>query len=242
VSSVHDTRGTTLIVPARCNGPDASGNGGWTAGALAEHAPGSGPVVVRLMAPPPLETPLSIETDGDTVRLVHEDRTIATATPGGATSAPPEDGSPVTLEQAAGAAESYLGFGSHPFPRCFACGPERAEGDGLRIFPGRLPDGRVAAVWRAYDVDVPTTWAALDCVGGWSSDIDQRPMVLGQMTAEALRMPQGGATYAVVGAELGVDGRKTHTRSQMFDGDGSLVAHAEHVWIEVDPAAFNALD
>lgn len=232
---------TTLVVPARCNGPDASGNGGWTAGSLAAHAPGHGPVAVRLMAPPPLETPLDVEVDGDAVRLQRQGRTIATAAPGG-TSARPGDGGPVTLEEAAEASGSYPGFASHPFPRCFACGPERAEGDGLRIFPGRLPDGRVAAVWRAHEVDVAVTWAALDCIGGWSSDIDQRPMVLGQMTAEVLRMPEVGASYAVVGTEVGVDGRKTRTRSEMYDGAGELLAHAEHVWIEVDPAVFNALD
>ena len=52
---------------------------------------------------------------------------------------------------------SFVGLTSHPFPTCFACGTGRAEGDGLRIFPGRVADAtdtpgeqprpRVAATW-----------------------------------------------------------------------------------------------
>jgi hypothetical protein len=237
---------STVLVPARCNGPRASANGGWTAGALAEQVPGHGlrvPVTVRLLLPPPLETAMPVVPDGEGVRLEHEGRTVATAARGAAlvVERPAADWHPTTLAAAEAASATYPGFDQHPFPTCFSCGPAREEGDGLRIFPGRLPDGRVAAVWRAHDVDVATTWAALDCVGGWSSDIDERPMVLGQMTAEVLRLPSAGAAHVVVGTELGVDGRKTRTRSELYDAEGDLLAHAEHVWIEVDPAVFNAL-
>ena len=46
----------------------------------------------------------------------------------------------------------YPGLGNHPFPTCFACGPDRAEGDGLRIFPGPVGGasgdrGYVASLW-----------------------------------------------------------------------------------------------
>lgn len=234
---------STLVVPARCNGPRASGNGGWTAGALAEHVPGrgtSGPVTVRLLQPPPLETPMQVVGDGSGARLEHDGRPVATATPAEAMTVA-GDPDPVTAEAADAASTSYAGFRRHPFPTCFSCGPARDEGDGLRIFPGRLPDGRVAAVWRAREVDLPTTWAALDCVGGWSSDIDRRPMVLGQITAEVPRQPTPGTAYVVVGTEISVEGRKTRTRSGLYDADGALLAHAEHVWIEVDPATFNLL-
>jgi hypothetical protein len=193
------------------------------------------------MLPPPLETALDVVVTSDGVRLEHAGRTVATAAQGKMSQRPMGDWHPVSLDDAATASESYAGFRKHPFPTCFSCGPERSEGDGLRIFPGRLPDGRVAAVWHADEVDVPTTWAALDCIGGWSSDIEERPMVLGQMTAEVLRMPVPGAEYVVVGTELEVDGRKTRTRSEMYDAEGDLLAHADHVWIEVDPEVFNAL-
>ena len=58
---------STLRIPARFNGPPQSANGGWFAGAIAEHlAPGlPGPgapspaVTVRLSAPPPLAAAIS---------------------------------------------------------------------------------------------------------------------------------------------------------------------------------------
>ena len=229
---------STLVVPARCNGPRVSGNGGWTAGALAQHVPAVGPVSVRLLLPPPLETPMQV----DVAHLRDGERSVATASGGASmTVRPMGDWHPVTSDDAAEASRHYRGFDKHPFPGCFSCGPERAKGDGLRIFPGRLPDGRVAAVWHAHEVDVPITWAALDCVGGWSSDIDERPMVLGQITAEVLRLPEVGGSYVVVGTEIEVDGRKTRTRSELYDAEGDLLAHADHIWIEVDPAVFNAL-
>ena len=69
---------------------------------------------------------------------------------------------PVDLETAVAAAARYPGLVEHPFPSCYVCGPQRA--DGLRIFPGRLPDGRTAAPFRApAQVSAATVWAALDC-------------------------------------------------------------------------------
>src|SRR4029077_5824969 len=71
-----------LIVPARFCGPPSSGNGGWSAGAIAIHPgvacpdppPGSGQrahaqprpaVTVSLHAPPPLDVPLSVTPTDD---------------------------------------------------------------------------------------------------------------------------------------------------------------------------------
>ena len=234
------TTADQLVVPARCNGPRASGNGGWTAGALAQRLDHDGPVTVRLMLPPPLETDLDVVPDGSGVRLERDGTAVATAVPGSLPS-PAAAHRPVSLAEATEVSTHYPGHRRHPFPTCLSCGPERAEGDGLRIFPGRLPDGRVAAPWHAHDVDVPLTWAALDCVGGWSSDIEHRPMVLGQMTAEVVRLPTAGEHYVVVGEEVEAEGRKARTRSELLDDHGHLLARAEHVWIQVDPEVFNSL-
>ena len=58
---------------------------------------------------------------------------------------------PPAYAEAQSASKDYLGFKQHPFPRCFVCGPERAVGDGMRIFPGPVPGGRmVAAPWIPY--------------------------------------------------------------------------------------------
>jgi acyl-coenzyme A thioesterase PaaI-like protein len=230
----------SLIVARRFNGPASSGNGGYTAGALAEAAQIPGPVAVNLRRPPPLDELLDVVPTDDGVELRHGGELVAMAVP----SSPAEwtDTEPVAADVAAGLERTFAGFRSHPFPRCFSCGPERAPGDGLRIFPGRLDDGRVAATWtpdpsvaRADGVvQVPVTWAALDCVGGWSSDLDDRPVVLGSITARVVEAPRVGTPYTLVGTLRDVEGRKTWTASSMFDPDGRLVARAEHLWIVVD--------
>ncbi|MFN3602998.1 MAG: hypothetical protein ACK4UY_16580, partial [Dietzia sp.] len=49
-----------LTVPSRFCGPPSSGNGGWSAGALAALAAPGAPVRVTLRRPPPLETPMPV--------------------------------------------------------------------------------------------------------------------------------------------------------------------------------------
>lgn len=194
---------------------------------------------VRLRLPPPLETPLELVAGDDgEVELRHEEELVAVAGPAGAVDW--SDPEPVALEVARALAGSYAGLVRHPFPTCFSCGPRRAVGDGLRIFPGRLDPARVAASW----VPAPSvtadgvagravTWAALDCVGGWSSDLENRPMVLGEMVARVLSPPQEVAPYVAVGTHRWTEGRKTRTASALFSPDGQVVAQAEQLWISV---------
>ncbi len=136
----------------------------------------------------------------------------------------------------------------HPFPTCFACGTGREPGDGLRIFPGRVDDGadgraRVAAPWTpdpsVADDLFAVAWAALDCVGGWTSDLEDRPMVLGRMTARIDALPEPTTPYVVVGGARGADGRKVHTASTLWHPDGRVLGVAAHTWITVDPDSFN---
>jgi hypothetical protein len=195
---------------------------------------------VSLKAPPPLDAPLELEPDEDGLRLRAGDRLVALARPGPLleeSEAGP--GTPVGRDAAQEAEARYPGLRSHPFPTCFVCGPDRAPGDGLRIFPGRLGDDRVASTWTpdpsvADDgvVGTPVTWAALDCVGGWSSDLENRPMVLAAMSADLVGPPpQAGTAYVVVGRLVRSEGRKTWTVSGMYDAAGALVARAQHLWI-----------
>jgi hypothetical protein len=229
-----------LLVPTRFHGPVRSGNGGWTSGALAErlapHQPGPA-VTVALRLPPPLETPFDVTATDDGIAASLDGRTVAEArlAAGELTPVPP-----VSMSAAAEAETHYPGHRAHPFPSCFTCGPDRAEGDGLRIFAGPVADhpGLVAATWTPYDVSVPITWAALDCVGGWSSDVDERPMVLGTMTLRIDHLPVTGEHYVLVGEERRRAGRKTFTASSLYDYDGGLRATAEHVWITIDPKDF----
>jgi len=252
-----------LLVPHRFNGPAASGNGGWGAGTLAglldhdcpvDRADGWPTVTVTLRRPLPLDRPVPV-SDGV---AVDDDGVVATAE---VVEAEPEPVEEVRAVDAADARASYPGLTTHPFPTCFACGPERAEDDGLRLFPGRVADDsegrvRVASTWTPHPshaedwhlyvddhrrASLAVTWASLDCVGGWAGDLTERPMVLGRMTARVDTLPVVGEPHVVVGGARGTEGRKTFTASTLYDADGRVVAVAEHVWIAVDPAVFNRL-
>ena len=229
----------TLTIPHRFCGPPSSGNGGWTAGALAGRV--DAPTVsVALLAPPPLDTALDVDVvDGVTVAAL-DGRPVARAEAVDADLVVVE---PVAVAEARAAEASYSGHVSHPFPTCFSCGTGRD--DGLRIFPGRVADqdghARVAATWTPDDTlgDLhAATWAALDCVGGWAGDLEERLMVLARRTARLDGLPAVGADHVVVGLGLRTEGRKTFTASALYDGTGRLLGSAEHLWIAVDPAAF----
>ncbi|GAA1098034.1 hypothetical protein [Nocardiopsis composta] len=241
-----------LTVDHRFNGPPRSANGGHIAGLLAARL-GAPAARVTLRKPPPLDTAMAVEPeDGPGLLLRNGDDTVATVdpVPAGAVQALAER---VPAPLAREASRGYRGFSGHPFPTCFVCGTDREAGDGLRIFAGPVPGsdgGLVAAPWTPDpSLAVPGTryagteaaWAALDCPGGWSTDILERPMLLGRMTAEVLRPPQVGREHVVTGRRLHADdGRKVLTATALYDHEGALIAAATSIWIIVDTAAFSA--
>jgi hypothetical protein len=246
----------TLLVPARYRGPAKSGNGGYVAGALAQELGDTEgrAVTVTLRQPPPLDATMRVTATEEGLELTFGGALVAQAAVVEADVEPVEA---VSWGEAVAASAAYPGHTSHPFPTCFACGTERP--DGLRIFPGQVPstrDGltRVAAPWvpdetlaadlHEYDDPAPraclaSTWSALDCIGGWAGDLTERLMVLGQMTAIIDDLPVGGEQHVVTGEHRGSQGRKTFTASTLHDSDGRIVGRAEHIWLAVDPAAFN---
>jgi hypothetical protein len=233
-----------VIIPARFNGPPGSGNGGYsagtiaaaatadtataaTAGTAAEAAVGM-PVEVTLRTPPPLDTPLTLADgqvrgpDGTLVAQVAPVAPFDAAVP------------PVPYAEAVEAARAYPGFTDHPFPTCYVCGPARPPGDGLRIFPGRIPDSRTAAPWTVPDdVSAATVWAALDCPGGWAVIAPGRPYVLGRIAAVVSALPAPGARCVVVGAPVSVEGRKAFVHSALYGPDGQRLAHARATWVAI---------
>lgn len=230
-----------MIIASRYCGPPKSGNGGYTAGLLAEAAGGAGPLTVRLAVPPPLDTPLSYGKNAlrDPAGLV-----VATIRPGSplGSAAPP-----VSAEVAATASARYAGLADHPFPTCFVCGPQRAIDDGMRLFPGPVTADVVATVWRPTAAFTDATgrvprrmlWAALDCPGAWTlSARAGRPVVLGEMTAVTADHLAPDMDYVVVGAHINSEGRRSWTATAIYHADGALVGQAEAVWFEVDPAVF----
>lgn len=232
-----------LRIPSRFQGPPRSGNGGWTAGAIAELTGLHGAVEVTLRRPPPLDTFLATGWEGDRLVANDDGAVVAEARAAEVTLTPV---APVDPQTAATAESDYPGLRHHPFPTCFSCGTERARGDGLRIFPGPVGEGLAAATWTPHPshgdghrATVPVTWAALDCVGAWSSDLESRPLVLGRITAVIHALPRVGSRHVVVGAVRLEDGRKVHTASSLFSASGELLAQAEHTWFAIDPADFS---
>lgn len=239
-----------LVIPHRFCGPERSGNGGWTSGALASFV--DGPAEVTLREPPPLDTPMTVERRGDAVVLRLGELLVAEARP----ATDPIDWPPFVDPAAARAAEErYAGHAHHEFPRCFTCGTDRAPGDGLRIFPGPVEgrDGLVASTWTPDasltnasladesptaagdpdDVTVPVTWAALDCPSVWAHLGDGTRAVLGRMTAVIERSPVPGETYVVVGQDMGTERRKRFGAAALYTSDGERVGASGATWIVV---------
>jgi hypothetical protein len=245
-----NTSPDSLTIAARFSGPPSSGNGGYTAGLLAEQtvAGPDSPVTVTLRRPPPLDSPLRLRpTAGGKAGMTLLDREAVVAE-GGPGTFVHDCVEPVSLQVARDAQAAYRGLVNHPFPTCFVCGPDRAPGDGLRLAPGLLAGaaGRTACVWTpdrslggADGMVAPHfVWAALDCPGGWTSDLDARPLVLGRITAESTAPVSVEKPYVVVARLVGEAGRKVSTASALYDAGGQILGRAEHIWIAVDPAQF----
>jgi hypothetical protein len=231
----------TLTIDRRFNGPPDSGNGGYVCGALAVAA--GADLRIRLVAPAPLDVPLGLTKDatGDW-QLASDAGLVARATPARLHLDVP---TPPRYVQAVWASQHYPGFREHDFPDCFVCGPHRRRGDGLRIFPGMLDSGMVAAPWLPADaldggdgkVAAEFHWAALDCPGYFAVSGGRRLMVLGEMHAHVDRRVHTGEPCTVIGWQAGAEGRKHYAGTAIFDEDGELCARALATWIEVKRGA-----
>lgn len=225
-----------MIIGARFNGPAGSGNGGYTCGLVAAELtlPPAHVAQVTLRAPAPLAAPLRVSHDGTGATVHAGERLIAEAAQARLDDPPP---AAVGYDQAVAASAGYPGFVSHPFPTCYVCGPARAEGDGLRIFPGPLPDTRTAAPWLVPDaVGEVTVWAALDCPGGWAITGPGRPYVLGRMAARVHALPPAGARCVVVGVVGAVEGRRVEVGTALYRSDRDrpqLLAEARSTWVMI---------
>ena len=195
--------------------------------------------------PPPLDTPLRIEErPGDGIIATHYGKIVIEARPTAIDTSIPTS---VSLTAAEKAASAYAGFDNHAFPACFVCGPERAEGDGLRIFPGALGDGEAcAAPWTppasvadAESVVRPeVVWAALDCPTGWAmfyAAPEADLALLGRLAAQILLPVEAGKTYVCAAWADGSEGRKHFATCAVLSPEGTLHAVSHAVWIELKP-------
>jgi hypothetical protein len=224
--------GDTIVIERRFHGPPGSGNGGYTCGLLASFV--REPAQVTLRLPPPLDRPLRVERGDVWAQLLDGDELVAGAV---STALEPLDlPEPPSLPEAERAASRYRGFGHHAFPTCFVCGPERPEGDGLRIFAGPVA-GRaplVAAPWTpsATSVGREFVWAALDCPGAFAVGYpDRGATLLGRLAAQIDSVPTPGDRCIVAAWPLGEDGRKLYAATAVFSEAGDALAWARATWI-----------
>jgi hypothetical protein len=242
----------TVTIPDRFHGPPGSANGGYACGVAASGLAGT--VEVTLHGPPPLQRPLRVDADGTTATVRDGDTLIATAKVVDGDIASPNPVTPSAAEAAAAAFDLDGYAAGHIYPGCFTCGPGRAPGDGLRIFPG--PTGRrglFAWPWTPdpslFDgdaLDPAVVWAALDCPGGvaWLSVLDDLgAIILGRLTADVRRAPERGERTVVGGWADEREGRKLHAGSAIWGADGEVLAAARSTWLVLTPeqaAAFGA--
>lgn len=233
----------TVVLKHRFRGPPGSANGGYTCGTTAV-AMSDTAVEVVLRRPPPLEQQLIRATIPEGVELRDGTTVIAAAR---ASALDLELPDPVPIDDVRAAShdfdlDDYARH--HPFPSCFTCGPQRRPGDGLRIFPARIPRSypMVAWLWEPHGafadddglIHEPVLWAALDCPSGLTrvhEGTAPTPHVLGRMTAEVRRRPEPGEPLIAAGWETGEQGRKRFSASVLWSEDGEVVAANRAIWV-----------
>jgi hypothetical protein len=226
-----------MIIESTYCGPSTSGQGGYVCGLLGSYI--QGPAEVTLRIPPPLDRRMEVNIMGrDHITLMDGDTLVAEARKASLELDVP---APPAYDEAQTASKDYIGFKVHPFPRCFVCGPERGEGDGLRIFPGPVPGGKmVAAPWSPYAalggdgglVRREFVWAALDCPGAFAAMLEMpRVIVLGKLAVDVMKDIKADARCIAIGWNIAQEGRKHQTGTAVFSESGGLCAKAKATWI-----------
>ena len=229
-----------ITIDSRFNGPPTTGNGGYVCGLLANYI--GSQAEVTLIKPPPLDRQLGISVaSNDSVQLMDGESIIAV---GEATYLQMNTPGPPTYEEVLAAESRYIGFASHAYPTCFVCGPDREEGDGLRIFAGRI-DGTdfYAAHWTPLPslssddglIASEYLWAALDCPGYFAAAASEEAVaVLGRFAVNIIVRPRPGERCIVLGWKLGREGRKRYAGTALFAQDGTLFGNGKATWYDLD--------
>ncbi|MEM6398515.1 MAG: hypothetical protein AAF741_19355 [Bacteroidota bacterium] len=229
-----------LIVDSHYNGPPDSGNGGYTCGLVDTQTDYLSEVTLR--KPIPLDRPLHISASDSGHEIKRHEEIIATARPGDLTDLNIPD--PVSFKLAEEASQQFIGNSQKTaFPTCFVCGEDRASGEGLHIFAGRVAGTDLyAAPWVPAENLVDESnlvrqefiWAALDCPGAYASLGDTaKPILLGRMTAQILKTLKPNTQCVVMAWLINRDGRKSWSGTALFDHTGELVGKAKAIWFEV---------
>ncbi len=240
-----------LEIDPRYCGPPGTGNGGYVAGLLAASGGGvevGRGVEVTLRAPAPLGRALDLVPAGEEVwELRDADQLLASARVCALELDLPEAPG---FDETRAVAGRCRAFETHPFPRCFVCGPARTEGDGMCVFPGWLADRELAAAaWQPAAafcdedgrVRPEFLWAALDCPSAFPLLEDpeaQRlePLVLGRLVARIEGEAKLGQRLVSSAWTIELGARKGLAGSAIHDESGACLARARATWISLAQA------
>jgi hypothetical protein len=227
----------TLVIPAEFNGPMESGNGGYSAGAVAAFL--DGPAAVSLRSPVPLDRRLDVVVEDGVARALDGETLVAEAeTARGFEVAVPEPAGPA---QAREGAARYRGLADGPFSRCFVCG--RARGDALEVFAGPVEGREVVAspwtppAWTGGDdgfVRPEIVWAVLDCPTYFAAYAGEEGTIafLARLTARLDAPVRVREEHVVMAWPIDADGRKRRAGVAVISADGEVLAKAEALLIE----------
>jgi hypothetical protein len=223
--------GDRLTIDERYRGFPTVALGGYACGLIADRLDGS--TEVRLRKPVPMGVELDLESGDGKAILRHGEDVLGEGAEIELEISVPE---PPSYREAATASRNYPGFNSHAFPECFGCGPTREEGDGLRMFPGRLESREVlAATW----LPPPTlagadgavrpelVWSAVDCPQLWALMLAARgdeQVVTGAMAGRLLGPVQADEPHIVLSWPLERDGRKLYAGAAVLSRSGEVKA------------------
>lgn len=229
----------TVAIPGRFNGPLESGNGGYSAGAIAALVEAD-VAEVSLRSPVPLDSALRVSREGDALQVLDGETLVAEARPVEDIGVEPP--APVGLEVARAASERYRGLRGGPFSRCFVCGLDRE--DALGVFAGEV-EGRemVASPWTpprwAADesgmVHSEIVWGVLDCPTYFAAYLRRDPLPVSFLVRQATRIEapvRAGDEHVVVAWPLGNDGRKHEAASAVLSAEGETLAISRALLVE----------
>lgn len=248
------TEGQAFSIEWRFRGPRSgtthTAQGGYFSGRVSAVVPHAHTFILEKAIP--LEKVLVVRVDGAGAVVSDGEDVVARLTGDKPVGPPP---GPVSLRDAVEASRRFEGA-RHSAPECFACG-FRQEGDGLRIYPGSIPDryahgGRVlAAGWQPHPAFLNSAgrlreefvWAALDCPAAWA--VPPGDGKTGTLRGEIFGPIDGHQPLIVMGWYLPAVSPREGSRSRqagsaIFDQDGGLLALGAQTWVLDPPATASA--
>ena len=238
----------TITLERRFQGFADGALGGYAAGVAARGI--DGPAEANLRSLPPMERDLELAgSDGASIELRDGDTLVVEAHPTEFELEIPD--TPALDEAEAANRDPVHDHGTHLYPDCFTCGPDREAGDGLRLFMGQAPgrDEILTSAWtpharlsEAPELPSEFVWAALDCPTIWAAWLNDGRVawptqgtftVLARQRLELVAPVPTGEPAIVTSWPISHDGRKRTTGGAIHSPGGALLARAESLLIDV---------